>query len=123
MAGEWTEEARVVAPELLELLERWQESYWSLSRPDLCMSLGCSDRVLRAAVAELRKAGELIVVAPEGGYRIARSEVEVSRFVAALRERITSLEAVIGTMEQVAGERFGEGTGQLELGITRIAGQ
>lgn len=116
MAGEWTEEARAVAPELLELLERWQESYWSLSRPDLCMSLGCSDRVLRAAVAELRRGGHLVVVAPEGGYRLARSEVEVSRFVATLRERITSLEAVIGTMERVARERFGE-KAQLELRV------
>jgi len=116
MASEWTEEARTIAPELLELLERWQESYWSLSRPDLCMSLGCSDRVLRAAVAELRKAGHLVVVAPEGGYRIARNPVEVSRFVDALRQRIESLEAVIGTMERVAGERFGE-AGQLGLGV------
>ena len=42
--------------------------------------------------------------------------MEVSRCVDALRERITSREAVIGTMERVGGERFGE-AGQLELRV------
>jgi len=115
MASEWTEEARRVGPELLTLLERWQESYWALSRADLCQSLGCSERVLRAAVAELRRGGHLVVVPPEGGYRLARSWAEVARFTAALEERIESLQETIGVMRQVAGERFGPE--QVGLGI------
>ena len=113
MAAEWTEEAERIAPELLVMLERWQESYWALSRPDLCQSLGCSDRVLRAACALLRKEGHLVVVPPEGGYRLAKGYAEVVRFTATLKGRIESLAEVIGVMERVAEERFGAGAEQL----------
>ena len=98
-----------VARAILENLERWQEGFWSLARVDLCRLTGCSAREVRAGVAELRRQGYLIVTAPGGGYRIAKSEAEVTEFTAALQQRIRSLTAVIEAMEAKAAEQFGNG--------------
>jgi len=70
----------------------------------------------------LRKEGHLVVVPPEGGYRLAKSYAEVVRFTATMKGRIESLAETIGVMERVAGERFGPGAEQLEF-VTRISGQ
>lgn len=100
-----------VAVEVLAALKEWQESFHALGRGDLCALVGCSDREVRAAVAELRRHGHLVVVADGGGYRIAQSVEELHVFTAVMRRRIQALVEAIEAMEETAARRFGDGSG------------
>jgi len=107
MATEWTEQALEVAPAVLEVLQGWRGSSYVMSRQTLCHRLGCSDRVLRAAIVELRKQGHLIIADEDGGYRFARSVDEVLGYTGSLKSRIGSLWEVIRLMEAAAERQFG----------------
>jgi len=104
-----------VMPVVLDILERWRGSSMVMSRADMCARLRCTDRVLRAAVAELRKAGYLIVVDDGGGYRFARSVDDVVAFTSSLKKRIQSLREVVERMEAASLRQFGSPGGQMEL--------
>jgi hypothetical protein len=101
-------QAVALAPATLALLQEFAGKEYALTRADMCGRLHCTDRVLRAAIAELRRQGHLVVAqADEGGYRLARSWAEVTGYTASLKSRIQSLQEIIGVMETTARTRFG----------------
>jgi biotin operon repressor len=102
-----------VMPEVLAALERWRGSSHVLSREELCGMVGCSDRVLRAAIVELRKTGHLIIADEGGGYRFARNAKDVYGYTMSLKARIQAMRTVIEKLEAVAMQEFGPP--QLEL--------
>ena len=110
-----TDRVHEVAPEVLAALQRWRGSSHVLSREELCGMIGCSDRVLRSAIVELRKAGHLIVADEAGGYRFARSAEDAYRYTMSLKTRLQSMREVIELMEAAVVREFGAPGGQLEL--------
>lgn len=109
------EQASAIKSLVLAVLQEFRRSGYSLSRQDLCARVGTSDRVLRAAVAELRRDGHLVVAEETGGYQLARSWDEVERYTASLRSRITALREIVDAMERGATQQFGSGEQQLGL--------
>jgi DNA-binding GntR family transcriptional regulator len=98
--------AEEIAPRALRILEAWRGSGQPLARDELARRLGCSDRVLRAAMALLRMDGHLVIAEDEGGYRLAKSIDEVGRYVASLKSRVENLRLVIRAMEAEAAREF-----------------
>lgn len=98
--------AEEIAPQALRILQEWQHSKTPLSRKMLAHRLRCSDRVLRAAMAVLRKQGHLVIAEDDGGYRLAGSADEVDAYVGTLRSRIGELRQVVNAMEAAAAREF-----------------
>jgi len=107
--------ARAVAPQALQLLEKFRDGEYVLSRTDIAGRLGVTDRVVRATMAELRKQGYLIVADAKGGYRFARSLEDVQRYTASLKSRVAALRAVIMQMEAAAQRVYGPDVEQVGL--------
>jgi DNA-binding GntR family transcriptional regulator len=78
-----------------------------VSRCELCALSGCSDRAIRAAISELRRAGWLIV-GDESGYWFARSVEEVNQVIMNLERQERSLHEIIEAMRGAAMFWFGE---------------
>jgi len=109
----WTHKAIELAPAVLKHLLIWAPSGVALSRDTLCNRVGCSDRVLRAAVVELRRQGHLVIADGSGGYRLARNADEVAAYTASLKSRVRALREIIDVMEGAAEQRFCQ-LGQME---------
>jgi len=117
-AGDRAAAAGEIAPQALRLLRDWQPSGQPLSRAQLARWLGCSDRVLRAAMALLRQDGHLVIADDQGGYRLATNGAEVRRYTATLRSRIEELWAVVRAMESEAAREFSQER-QMSLALDR----
>jgi len=98
--------AEELAPRLLRIFEAWRSSGRVLERADLAHQLACSDRILRVAVAVLRKDGHPIIAEGEGGYRFARSADEVLSFTGTLKSRIGELRQVVNALEAAAAREW-----------------
>lgn len=105
----------MIIPAVLRILQRWRPTGNTLTRGDLCVQVGCNDRVLREAIAELRKAGHLIVVDKNGGYRFARNGDEVYVYVRSLQRNIRALVEVCDAMAAAAALQYGEPHTQTEM--------
>jgi biotin operon repressor len=77
----------------------------TVSRGELAQLAQCSERDVRSAISELRRAGWLIV-GDATGYRIAQSVEEVHQVVRALTSQIKSLQEVVEAMQVAASVRF-----------------
>jgi len=77
----------------------------SVSRIELSVLVGCSERDVRTAISELRRQGWL-VVGDVAGYRIAQNVEEVHQVVRALTSQIRSLQEVVDAMQMAASTRF-----------------
>lgn len=109
--SDWSpDRAAEAAPIVLQVFERWKGSSNTLSRQDLMGLTGLSDRVIRAAIGELRRQGYLIIADEGGGYRFARSAGEVLTYTASLKSRVDALREVVKAMETAAKDQFGEGS-------------
>jgi hypothetical protein len=105
---DWSpDRAAEVAPAVLEVFQRWSKSRNTLSRQDLVGLTGLNDRLVRAAIAELRRQGHLIIADESGGYRFAQSADEVLAYTASLKSRVDALRAVVRAMETAAEDTFG----------------
>lgn len=113
---DWTpERAAEAAPQVLAILTRRGQSRNALSREDLCGLTGLNDRCVRAAIAELRRQGHLIIADDAGGYRFARSADEVLAYTASLKSRMDALRAVVHAMESAAEDQFGSLAQQMSM--------
>lgn len=92
---------------IIRALNEYQESFYALSRADLCCLTGGDDRQVRASVARLRREGHLIVIAEVGGYRVAESADEVRAYVEGLERRMVALQVTIAALKTAAAARFG----------------
>lgn len=104
MAEEWGEKVHRAIPVVLGALRCVREP---VTRDQLVSVTGCSDRIVRAAITELRRMGWLVVSLDGGGYRFAESREEVVAYLATVREQIRALEEVAASMEQAATLKFG----------------
>jgi biotin operon repressor len=95
-----------VAGEALRLLQEFRASGVPLSRKMLVKRLGCTDRALRLAIAQLRLQGHLVIADDDGGYRLARNRAEVEGFVGSLKSRIGELQRAVNAMEREAAVEF-----------------
>lgn len=77
----------------------------AVSRVELDAICGCTDRAVRAAISELRRAGWLIV-GNESGYRFAQNIEEVNQVIMSLERQERSLHEVIEAMREAAALRF-----------------
>ena len=77
----------------------------SVSRIELSVLAGCSERDVRTAISELRRQGWLVVGDAEG-YWIAQNADEVHQVLRALECRIESLQEVIAAMRAASYLRF-----------------
>ncbi len=80
----------------------------TMCRTELAALAGCSERDVRTAISELRRAGWLIV-GDAAGYRIAQNVEEVHQVVRALTSQIRSLQEVVEAMQVAASARFMSG--------------
>jgi len=78
-----------------------------MSRNELCALSGGSDRIIRASISELRRAGWLIV-GDESGYRFAQNIEEVNQVITSLERQERSLCEVIHAMREAATLQFGQ---------------
>jgi biotin operon repressor len=78
-----------------------------VTRAALCALTGCSEREVRAAVAELRRHGHLVISTDDGGYRMARSVEEVRAYTQTLIWRLWRLWETVAAMESSAAKHFG----------------
>jgi biotin operon repressor len=109
--SDWSpDRAAEAAPVVLEVFKRWRKSRNALSRQDLVGMTGLSDRLIRSAIAELRRQGYLIIADENGGYRFARSVDEVLAYTASLKSRVDALREVVTAMESAAEDQFGSGS-------------
>lgn len=106
MSRVFEQQAQDAAPQVLALLEEFRHKTYILTRADMTGRLGITDRVLRAAVAELRKQGHLVVADENGGYRFAVSWNDVNRYTASLKSRIAALREIVAEMETTAARTF-----------------
>jgi len=95
-----------VAPVVLEQLRTWRASGQALSRRALAHRCECSDRVLRFAVAELRRQGHLIIAEDAGGYRLAQTPEDVEAYVNTLKSRCQALREIIDRMQASSDRQF-----------------
>jgi len=77
----------------------------AVSRCELCALSGGSDRMVRAAISELRRAGWLIV-GDEAGYQFAQNIEEVNQVITNLERQERSLHEVVEVMREAAVLRF-----------------
>ena len=76
-----------------------------LSRNELRALSGGSDRMIRAAISELRRAGWLIV-GDESGYRFAQNVEEVNQVITSMERQARSLHEGMEVMREAATLRF-----------------
>jgi DNA-binding GntR family transcriptional regulator len=103
----YEEQGKAAAELVLQVLRDWRGHKYVPSREDLSARCHVDDRVLRAAIAELRRQGYLIVADEEGGYRFATGWNDVERFLASMKSRIVALREVVTAMETRAAAEFG----------------
>ncbi len=101
------DEARAESMAVLQLLQQFRGRSYVLTREDIAGRLGIRDRIVRAAIAELRRQGHLIVADESGGYRFANGWDDVLRYTSSLKSRLTSLREVVERMETQAAIEFG----------------
>jgi len=103
----YEDQIAAIAPLALHVLSNWRGKGYPLSRTDLAARCNCDDRTLRAAIAELRRQGYLIVADKDGGYRFASSWADVERFLSEMKSRITAIREIVESMERTAAQEFG----------------
>ena len=77
----------------------------AVSRCELCALSGGSDRMVRAAISELRRAGWLII-GDESGYRFAQNIEEVNQVIMSMERQERSLHEIVEVMREAAALRF-----------------
>lgn len=96
-------QAKGIAPSVLRILERSASS-----RVELCKATGKDERIVRAAIAELRKTGHL-VVGDSSRYWLSNDWGEVFSYTASIKQQLVALMAVLVAMEDAAVNRLGIG--------------
>lgn len=80
----------------------------SIGQAELAGWAGCTNRQVRAAIADLRRQGWLIM-GNGSGYYFARNIDEVHRFLARIADQICQLEDLRAALYQAARVRFDQG--------------
>lgn len=74
--------------------------YRKLSRQELATLVGCKDRQIRLAIAELRDAGYMIGITQTGGYSI-NNKTDYKRLIAGYKARVRTESMRVRKLEQL----------------------